>query len=153
MKKKLLCVTLLCVFLTGCTIEEEQMLEDVASAASGAESIEEIIDKTVEVEISSNKMEGTDVIVNEMKRLAETFKNSIKTLDGIVEPSNITEKVNIKDFNDNIMYSIITEGNDTLYITVPKLNKTYVLTGEAIESYLYSFVEYGTGIDLSDYGD
>ena len=87
----------------------------------------------------------------QVKKLINTLDNCIETVDNIIEPENITEKINIKDFNGNIMYSIISENNESLYIVIPQLNRTYILTGKAIEEYLYSFIEYGTGIRLQDY--
>ena len=151
MKKYFLLMSILGVIMTGCSIEEEKMLKDAAVNNNNVDSIKDIIEQTVEVEISGKETDGASLIVSEMERLVDTLDNCIETVDSIVEPENITEKINIKDFNGNIMYSIISEDNESLYIVIPQLNRTYILTGKAIEEYLYSFIEYGTGIRLQDY--
>lgn len=151
MKKYFLLISILSIVITGCSIEEEKMLKDAAVNNNNVDSINDIIEQTVEVEISGKETDGASLIVSEMERLINTLDNCIETVDSIIEPENITEKINIKDFNGNIMYSIISEDNESLYIVIPQLNRTYILTGKAIEEYLYSFIEYGTGIRLQDY--
>ena len=55
MKKYFLLISILSIVITGCSIEEEKMLKDAAVNNNNVDSINDIIEQTVEVEISGKE--------------------------------------------------------------------------------------------------
>jgi hypothetical protein len=151
MKRYLVVIASALMLISGCSTEEQSIIKQAAKDYDGSTDIASILDTVIDVEVSNSDNYSLDIVLAELERLMQAFSDCVETVDSVIEPSNISEKITIKDFNGNVLYSIITEDATTIYVTVPQVNKTYIITGDAIEEYLYSFIEYGTGIKLQMY--